>query len=253
MLGHSANISALQEICNRYNLILIEDTAWGLGGSYNSKKLGTFSDISTFSFDYAKAITTGEGGMIWTKSKQLWEKCAAWHDHGHENNPSLARWEDSRSGSGFNFRMSELQGAVGLAQLQKLDYVIQKQVSNAKILIGLLSQSTKISFREIHSGNEPTFDALVVNCGSVDNALMFRQHMLEVGLGTKILPEAYTWHFAGTWSHMKELVASHAHEGSLADAFKKSSNLLRQHAAIPVPLHFSEGYVDKIKLVCSKI
>ena len=57
-------------------------------------------------------------------------KAKAWHDHGHENNPNVPRWEDTRKSSGFNFRMTEMQGAVGLAQLKKLDYIIKKQREN---------------------------------------------------------------------------------------------------------------------------
>ena len=94
--------------------------------------LGQLGILELSVFDFAKTITTGEGGMILFKDKNLYEKAAAWHDHGHENNPSLPRWEDSRSGSGFNFRMNEMQGAVGLAQLKKLDSVVDMQ---RKILI----------------------------------------------------------------------------------------------------------------------
>ena len=79
-------------------------------------------------------MTTGEGGMVVFKDNKLFDKAAAWHDHGHENNPELPRWEDSRSSSGFNYRMNELQGAVGLAQLKKLDYVVSEQRKNADLI-----------------------------------------------------------------------------------------------------------------------
>ena len=54
----------------------------------------------------------------------------AWHDHGHENNPKVPRWEDTRLSPGFNFRMTELQGAVGIAQLKKINFIISKQREN---------------------------------------------------------------------------------------------------------------------------
>ena len=81
---------------------------------YKKKFLGTIGDIGTFSFDFAKTITTGEGGMLLFKKKQHFLKAKAWHDHGHENNPKVPRWEDTRQSSGFNYRMTELQGAVGI-------------------------------------------------------------------------------------------------------------------------------------------
>ena len=131
MLGTPANLREIKNIADSYGIPLIEDTAWGCGGYYNEVPLGTYGAIGTYSFDFAKTMTTGEGGMLVFKDEALYKKAAAWHDHGHENNPNLPRWEDSRSSSGFNYRMMELQGAVGLAQLKKLDYVVDKQRNNA--------------------------------------------------------------------------------------------------------------------------
>ena len=133
MLGVPAELE-IKKICKKYNLVLIEDTAWGCGGKINNQYLGTIGDIGAYSFDFAKTITTGEGGMLVFKSKKKFELAKAWHDHGHENNPKVPRWEDTRKSSGFNFRMTEMQGAVGLAQLKKLDYIVKKQNSNYKAI-----------------------------------------------------------------------------------------------------------------------
>ena len=83
MLGVPANLHEIKKICKKNKLILIEDTAWGIGGRYKNKFLGTIGDIGTFSFDFAKTLTTGEGGMIVFKNKNLYLKAKAWHDHGH--------------------------------------------------------------------------------------------------------------------------------------------------------------------------
>ena len=77
-------------------------------------------------------MTTGEGGMVVFKNSLEYEKACAWHDHGHENNPNKKRWEDTRSSSGFNFRMMEIQGAIGRAQLKKLNSVVEIQRSNCE-------------------------------------------------------------------------------------------------------------------------
>ena len=134
MLGVPAKLKEIKDIADKNNIPLIEDTAWGCGGFYNDIPLGTYGDIGTFSFDFAKTITTGEGGMVVFKDKELYNKAAAWHDHGHENNPNLPRWEDSRSSSGFNFRMTEMQGAIGIAQLKKLDYIVKMQRQNEQLI-----------------------------------------------------------------------------------------------------------------------
>ena len=130
MLGTSADLSEIKKICKKDNIILIEDTAWGIGAKYQKSFLGNFGDIGTYSFDFAKTLTTGEGGMIVFKKKKDYLFAKAWHDHGHENNPKFPRWEDTRKSSGFNFRMNEMQGAVGIAQLKKLDFIIKKQREN---------------------------------------------------------------------------------------------------------------------------
>ena len=71
-------------------------------------------------------ITAGEGGMIITNNHYIDKYSREYHDHGHENNPKLPRWEDSRQSSGFNFRMNEIQGAIGSVQLKKLNPIIKK-------------------------------------------------------------------------------------------------------------------------------
>ena len=69
MLGVPANLLKIKKICKKHKLLLIEDTAWGIGGKYKKNYLGTIGDIGTFSFDFAKTITTGEGGMMVLKIK----------------------------------------------------------------------------------------------------------------------------------------------------------------------------------------
>jgi 8-amino-3,8-dideoxy-alpha-D-manno-octulosonate transaminase len=211
---------------------VIEDTAWGCGGKFHGQHLGTVGTLGTFSFDFAKTLTTGEGGMVVSNNPGLLAHARAWHDHGHENNPALPRWEDSRSGSGFNYRMMELQGAVGLAQLAKLDFVIERQRANKRALQNALADFTTVSFRETPYGSEETADAMVFYVKDNATARRCREALVQAGLGTKILPEAITWHFAGTWNHMPALVA--ANRGDLAHAFPQSRALLDCAVALPI-------------------
>ena len=248
MLGTPARLREIKAIADKYGLALIEDTAWGCGGSLDDKPLGSWGKIGTFSFDFAKTMTCGEGGMLIFQDDKTADLAAAWHDHGHENNPNLPRWEDSRSSSGFNYRMMELQGAVGLAQLEKLDAVVSSQRSNAELIRDALKE-LPIRFREQPEGSFETSDALIFFVNDKETALKCREKLLESGLGTKILPEAYTWHFAGTWIHMQELVDSH--EGDLENAFPHSINLLEKAIALPVSVNMPDGNPEKI-LSCLK-
>jgi 8-amino-3,8-dideoxy-alpha-D-manno-octulosonate transaminase len=108
MLGTPARLPEIISICKRHNIYLIEDTAWGCGGKLHGKPLGTWGDVGTYSFDFAKTMTTGEGGMIVFREEEIWKKAAAWHDHGHENNPAVPRWED-----GYCCSASQQRGTLG--------------------------------------------------------------------------------------------------------------------------------------------
>ncbi len=231
MLGVPCRIKEIKEICKKHKLILIEDTAWGCGGKLNKKYLGTIGDIGAYSFDFAKTITTGEGGMLLFKSKKKYELAKAWHDHGHENNPKFPRWEDTRKSSGFNFRMTEMQGAVGIAQLKKLDLIIKKQNINHDKIWREIKSIPNVEKRLYPHNSKISADALIFFLKSKKMAINCRKELLKNKISTKILPEAYTWHFANEWSHIKELKIKHP---KLKKSFKKSKLLLERAVSIPI-------------------
>lgn len=250
MLGTPARLREIQAVCDHYGIPLIEDTAWGLGGSLDGKPLGTWGVAGTLSFDFAKTLTTGEGGMLVTRDAGLWARAAAWHDHGHENNPALPRWEDSRSSSGFNFRMGELAGAVGLAQLRKLDAIVTAQRANRDALWAALHDLPGITPREVPAGAYETADALVFFVPDAANARRCRAALLAHGLATKILPEATSWHFAGAWTHMPELVR--AHGGDLSRAFPQSSRWLNRAVSMPVGVNLAADAPQRARRALSE-
>jgi 8-amino-3,8-dideoxy-alpha-D-manno-octulosonate transaminase len=245
MLGTPARLPEIISICKRHNIYLIEDTAWGCGGKLHDKPLGTWGDVGTYSFDFAKTMTTGEGGMIVFHDEEIWRKAAAWHDHGHENNPAVPRWEDTRSSGGFNYRMMELQGAIGLAQLKKLPMVIAAQQANRSALWEAIADIPGIQPREVIEGSFETADALVFLVRDKTIARRCREELLKSNLATKILPEAYTWHFAGTWHHMPELVQ--AHGGDLEKAFLPSHAILSRAVSLPVGVKMDAYAPQKVR------
>ena len=250
MLGTPARLKEIKEIADKHSIPIIEDTAWGCGGYYDDISLGTYGDIGTYSFDFAKTITTGEGGMIVFKNEEYYKKAAAWHDHGHENNPSLPRWEDSRSSSGFNFRMNEMQGAVGISQLKKLDRVVLEQRKNAKLVREALS-SFPIRLREVPDNSYETSDAQVFFTETPEQARQCRDELVSEGIGTKILPEAISWHFAGCWDHMPELFIKHGRD--LNNAFLSSKEILDISVALPISVFMPEDFTGKIRKALSRV
>lgn len=235
MLGVATDMDAILEIAQKHDLKVIEDTAWGCGGEYKGKKLGTIGDVGCYSFDFAKTMTTGEGGMIIARDHNVLERAKAFHDHGHENNPKLPRWEDSRSSTGFNFRMSELQGAVGLAQLRKLDYIVDKQIENKEKIVNALStlDDNSFEFRQKPADSKDTSDALIILTESNQRAIAIRDRLLSKGYGTKILPEAITWHFAGDWDHITEI------KQESLENIEESRALLSRCVALPIGVNMN--------------
>jgi len=250
MLGTPARLPEICEICENHKLLLIEDTAWGCGGSLKGKPLGTWGDVGTFSFDFAKTITTGEGGMVLSRDESVHKRAAAWHDHGHENNPAVPRFEDTRSGSGFNYRMTELQGAVGLAQLRKLPSVVKAQRHNKDQLWRSIADVPGIEARTVPHSSHETADALVFYVESKAVAKRCRDELVKVGLSTKILPEAYAWHFAGTWNHMPTLAARHG--GDLMGAFRRSHDILSRAVSLPVGVKLADEEPSRVRTALQK-
>ena len=129
MCGSMADLDALKEICAEHHLLLLEDACQSIGGSYKGKALGTIGDAGTFSFDFVKTITCGEGGVVMTNNKEVFTKCDGYTDHGHDH-LGVDRGADLHPFIGYNFRISELHAAVGLAQIKRLPEFLAIQKKN---------------------------------------------------------------------------------------------------------------------------
>ena len=234
MLGTSANLKEIKKVCRKKKITLIEDTAWGIGAKYQKDYLGNIGDIGTYSFDFAKTLTTGEGGMIVFKNKKDYLLAKAWHDHGHENNPRFPRWEDTRKSSGFNYRMNELQGAVGIVQLRKFKKLFNIQAKNRNRILNKIKTIKEIQIRKKPKNSTEAPEALIFSFKTNKLAKSFRYNFLKKGYSTKILPEAITWHFSGKWSHIKKL------ELKKNNYFIKSKKILDKCVAIPIQYKMSK-------------
>jgi len=122
LYGHPCDMDAIMKIAKKYGLYVIEDAAEAHGAKYKEKKVGSFGDISCFSFYGNKIITTGEGGICLTDNQELAERMKILRDHGM--NPNKRYWYDV---IGFNYRMTNVQAAIGIAQLKKLDKFIKRK------------------------------------------------------------------------------------------------------------------------------
>jgi perosamine synthetase len=138
LFGLSADMQPIIELARQYNLHVIEDAACAVGAWYNGHHAGTLADIGCVSFHPRKAITTGEGGMVLTNDRELMEKLRSFRDHGATKS-DLQRHESKRgflmpeyNMVGYNYRMTDLQGAMGVAQMGKLRYILDRRIALAR-------------------------------------------------------------------------------------------------------------------------
>ena len=127
LFGHPFDVKAIQEICEDHNLILIEDCAQAHGAEYEGIKVGSFGIAGCFSFYATKNMTTGEGGMITTNNNEIANVCRQLRNHGESQKYFHTRL-------GYNYRMTDIQAAIGLAQLNKLDDFNEKRIKHAEYL-----------------------------------------------------------------------------------------------------------------------
>ena len=128
LYGHPCDMDAISKIAKKHSLYIVEDCAEAHGAEFKGRKVGSFGTISCFSFYGNKIITTGEGGMCLTDDEVLAEKMRVLRDHGMSTQKRY--WHEV---IGFNYRMTNLQAAIGVAQLNKIDKFIEQKRKNAKI------------------------------------------------------------------------------------------------------------------------
>lgn len=252
MLGVSAQMDEILSLAQAHGIPVMEDTCQALGASYHGHPLGTLGALGVFSFDFAKTITTGEGGMVVTNDEALFIKTRSYQDHGHDQNQNFPRGEDTHATWGLNFRMMELQGALGISQLKKLDSIIEKQKENKKTLKTGIQQNATITWRELPDEEGDSADSLVLFVDTEEKAAHVAQILKNNGIGTKNLPDAINWHFATTWEHM--LSDTPRYRGiNLKDEFAPSAHILKRAIALPIYVHMSEEDIDKIINTLGKI
>ena len=123
--GQSCDMEEIYKIAKKYNLKVVEDAAHAIGSEYKGKKVGCceFSDMTVFSFHPVKTITTGEGGAVCTNNEELYKKLLAFRSHGmHKDGAMKNNWEYEMRELGYNYRMTDIQAALGVSQLKKLNF-----------------------------------------------------------------------------------------------------------------------------------
>lgn len=243
MLGEMANMFEISQIARKHGILVIEDCAQGLGASLGEKRAGSFSSIAAFSTDAGKTLNTGEGGMVLTNDQATFLRARSLHDHGHAYEEGTPRGLDPAISVGFNFRMTELQGAIGLAQLKKFDDIIRIQRLNRQTLMDSFA-TVSCEFRKLVDPFGGAGDTLVMFADSQEHATRVVARMKEKGLGTKNLPDAMKWHFAGFWDHLRG--RSKKFDKALRGGWLPSAEILNRSIAIGISVKWTASDIERI-------
>ncbi len=204
MCGSMGRMEALQAICDTHGLLLVEDACQAIGGTYKGKPLGSIGDIGCFSFDFVKTITCGEGGAVVTNNEDYYIKSDHYSDHGHDHQGS-DRGAETHPFMGYNFRISELHAAVGLAQVRRLPDFLAIQKKNYTILREALSVIPEVTFRTVPEGGEENYGFLSFFLPDLETSRIASKNLKDAGMDGCFHYFDNNWHYVRKWDHLKNV------------------------------------------------
>lgn len=191
LFGLAAPMDEIMAIARRRNLVVIEDAACGIGTTYKGRHVGTIGDMGCFSFHPRKVITTGEGGSVSTDNPELAAALASLRNHG-ANGPPPAEleahgpWTMARFDSvGYNLRLSDIQAAVGIAQLAKLDRLLADRRRQAELYFSLLGRENRLALPVRDPGHTYQSFVVRVNDGGRTRRNAIMEHLSSSGIFTR--------------------------------------------------------------------
>lgn len=203
MCGSMGHMDALKSMCTKHNLIFLEDACQAIGGSYKGKPLGSIADLGCFSFDFVKTVTCGEGGAVITNNKDYYINADHYSDHGHDHIGN-DRGAETHPFLGYNFRISELNAAVGLAQVRRLPEFIAIQKKNYTILREALEQIPQVTFRTVPEGGEESYSFLNFFLPDLEASRQVSKAFKDNGIDVCWNYFDNNWHYIRKWHHLKE-------------------------------------------------
>ena len=208
MRGLPADMDALMEIARESGLKIIEDVAQACGGRYRGRWLGTFGDAGCFSFDFYKIVASGEGGMVVTDDEEVYIRAQSYHD-------TAACWRPDRHARekmpgelfcGENYRMSEVHGAIALAQLRKLDGYLERCRKNKKLLTERLESLRGVQLQPVNDPDGDAAQCLILFAPTAERAreMIDNLHLEGVPAGGIYDKTVRDWHIYTYWEHILE-------------------------------------------------
>jgi len=253
MCGAAADMDPILELCRERDLVLIEDAGQALGAWYHGRSVGLFGATGAFSCDFFKITTAGEGGVFVTDDEARFRLADSYADHGHDHVGSNRGMEDHPI-VGFNYRISELHAAVGLAQMRKIEAIRSANRANKAVLRDRVSDLPGLSFRRIP---DPEGDS-----GTFLNLLLPDREVAEravESLRAADVPGINYWytnmyHFINQWDHVKNLdsaapLAIHslgAPQDYLALELPRSQDVVGRLISVGIGCSWESGRTERI-------
>lgn len=249
MCGAMAKIKEIKEICLKNNILLIEDACQAIGASADSVYAGTFGHMGCFSFDFVKTITCGEGGAVITNDKELYEKAHAYSDHGHDHIGN-DRGAENHPFTGMNFRISELNAAVGVAQLEKLEKIIEIQRKNKQILKDELKSLKNVELREIPYKDADNGGFLSFLMPDEESARQTAKKLNQNGADGTFYWYDNNWHYFKKWEHFKTLNTLYKMQFNTefnpnSVEIKQSDDIMSRTLSMGIKLSWTEEELEK--------
>jgi 8-amino-3,8-dideoxy-alpha-D-manno-octulosonate transaminase len=204
MCGGNAEMDSIMAVVKKHNLILVEDAGQAFASSYKGIYTGLFGKAGSYSFDFFKIATAGEGGVLVTNDEETYKKADVYSDHGHSH-IGAKRGMEEHPYLGFNYRISELHAAIGVAQTRRVPFIKEKNRHNKKFMQDLLSKNQNIGFAKL--GDESGDSATFLNILLPDPATA--QRVVDEFNAAGVAGFDYwflnMYHFINQWEHLKNL------------------------------------------------
>jgi 8-amino-3,8-dideoxy-alpha-D-manno-octulosonate transaminase len=256
MFGGAADMDAFRTICDEEGLQLFEDACQAMGATYDGRACGSMGRWGTFSLDPYKIVTVGEGGMILTSDEGLYRRMEYYHDHGHAHDYAVDRGAERKACLGFNFRMSELQGALGLVGLEKLDGAIAALRKTRDSILDAV-KDTGLETRKLADPAGDIATQIVFLLPDPSAARAFQKAAKEAGCGCGVLSDN-TWHYARHWGTLRDGACysrircpwdcPHADEVPLyrPSEWPRTQEILSRAAVFGLDILMEQGKIDSV-------
>lgn len=192
--GQPCKMDEIHQIAKKHHLLVIEDAAHALGADYKGQKIGSISDMTTFSFHPVKHITTGEGGMVTTDNEELYEKLVQFRSHGITRDPRFLKkeegdWYYEQLDLGFNYRITDIQCALGVSQMKKLDRFVERRREIAARYDKILGDCEQLLLPKQESGCNNSWHLYVVQTLSKPRKKVFdAMRQKNIGVNVHYIP-----------------------------------------------------------------